>query len=161
MLNKPFLSLFLVCALIFSAGCETMRHAAAEESDAVSAPPELFFETYWQLVELKGEPFYSNLGHEREPHIIFQELDSRVFGSGGCNRFMGGFTLFANDRIRLSKLASTMMACPNLEQEQAFLRALESADKFVLSQNKLTLKDSQGKPAARFQATKETPPTHR
>jgi len=142
------LSLLLVS--VFVAGCAT--HRGASDSFAEVAPEPRLLDTYWQLVELNGEPFFSALGHEREPHILFQELDQRVFGSGGCNRFFGGFELMDGDRIRLSRLASTMMACPNLDQEQTYLRALEATRTFAISQNKLSFKDASGKAVARFQA---------
>jgi heat shock protein HslJ len=51
--------------------------------------------------------------------------EGRAFGSGGCNRFTGGYTLDGAS-LRFGQMAGTMMACvPALgEQEQRFHAAL-------------------------------------
>jgi heat shock protein HslJ len=56
---------------------------------------------------------------------LLKSDELRVAGSGGCNNLMGGFEL-DGDRLRFARVASTMMACPEgMEQERAFLAALE------------------------------------
>jgi len=55
----------------------------------------------------------------------------RVAGSGGCNRFAGGFGL-TGEGLHFGPMASTMMACPEplMEQERRMLDALEQVMAF-------------------------------
>ena len=53
-----------------------------------SKPDVTLTNTYWRLVELDGEPATVAEG-QQEPHIRLQPEESRVAGSGGCNRMMG------------------------------------------------------------------------
>lgn len=54
--------------------------------------------------------------------------DGQVSGSSGCNRFHGSFAV-EGSALKIRPLATTRMACEDevTAQEQAFLRALESA----------------------------------
>lgn len=55
--------------------------------------------------------------------------DSRVSGSAGCNNFMGTYTL-SGSSLKLGPAAATRKFCAQpgvMEQEQQFLKALESA----------------------------------
>jgi heat shock protein HslJ len=69
-------------------------------------------------------------------------VDSTLSGSAGCNRYTGGYVM-EGTRLDVGPLASTMMACVDppglMEQETAYLKLLESAQAFRLSENKLEL----------------------
>ena len=68
--------------------------------------------------------------------------DGAVSGSATCNRFTGKATL-GDDTVSFGPLASTMMACMEpagaMEQEQAFLAALESVTGYEINGNDLRL----------------------
>jgi heat shock protein HslJ len=106
----------------------------------------------WQLVELNGQPVLPPPGREG----AFLELDSaqgRVTGNASCNRFFGGYDLTANNRLEFApNLASTMMACPELERERAFLDALGRVDNYAIADGVLSLNRARMAPLARFQA---------
>jgi heat shock protein HslJ/uncharacterized membrane protein len=72
------------------------------------------------------------------PSISFDIEKNRFSGSGGCNRIMGYVSAEA-DRIRFSKVASTKMACDNLDLEKEFLSALENSVNYVVMGNQLML----------------------
>ena len=96
----------------------------------------------WRLVELDGQPSIAG-GGAREPHLVFSTRDSvaRVGGATGCNT-MGGTYEADVSRIRFSQLFSTKMACVEegrMQQETRFLRALESADRYAISGDTLTV----------------------
>ncbi len=60
--------------------------------------------------------------------------DGTLSGSGGCNNFSGGYTL-SGDQLSVSPLASTMMFCEQgMEQETAFLAALQQAKRLAFSE---------------------------
>ena len=78
---------------------------------------------------------------------------ARVAGFTGCNNILGRYEP-SGDRIRLSALATTRMACLDEEanrQEAAFVEALGQVDRFVVSGNALTLYQGE-RPRARFVA---------
>lgn len=107
--------------------------------------------TQWKLVQLQGNPVETGGGRE-EPHLILSGSDTRVSGSGGCNRITGPFEL-NGDRIKLPRMAMTMMACiAGMEQEQRFLRTLEGVERFRIQGNILEFMNAAGDPAARFEA---------
>ncbi len=100
----------------------------------------------WKLVELDGRTIeYSG---ERHPYAVFKTADSRVYGSGGCNRYSGSFKV-SGQKITISQLISTKMACMEIDYENVFLRTLESSDEFVISGDSLYLKNN-GSISARF-----------
>jgi heat shock protein HslJ len=89
----------------------------------------------------------------REPHIVLHTADSRVAGSGGCNRMMGGYVL-EGEKLTFTKMASTMMACPEgMDQERAFAEALGRARSFRLTGAQFELYNEADKVIARFEAT--------
>lgn len=72
------------------------------------------------------------------PSITFDIEQNRFSGSGGCNRIMGSVTA-EGDRLRFGKVASTMMACDNLDLEKEFLNALENTVNYKVNGNELML----------------------
>ncbi|HUL11122.1 MAG TPA: META domain-containing protein [Methylococcaceae bacterium] len=107
--------------------------------------------TYWKLVRL-GETPVQVAEPQREPHLIFAADQPRISGSGGCNRVMGSFEL-DGEKLRLGRMASTMMACPRgMEQEQQFLRSLETVERYRISGSHLEMLDGAGTLIARFEA---------
>jgi len=109
-------------------------------------------EKYWKLTELEGRPITASAQFNREPHIIFKEKDNRVMGNGGCNNFSGAYTLRSNDRLALSKMITTLMACPQMDVEAEFLKVLQMADNYYVSGDTLVLNKARMAPLARFQA---------
>ena len=85
---------------------------------------------------------------QREPHFTLAQGKEKgsgtVSGSGGCNRFNGGFTL-DGDQLRFSKMASTMMACADgMEQEGRFLKDLARIARYRIAGDQLELLDDSG-----------------
>ncbi|MFN3640898.1 MAG: META domain-containing protein, partial [Flavobacterium sp.] len=57
-------------------------------------------------------------------------------------------------RIKFSKVASTMMACDDMDTEQEFAKVLETVDNYSLADGKLSLNKARMAPLARFEAIK-------
>jgi heat shock protein HslJ/uncharacterized lipoprotein NlpE involved in copper resistance len=104
----------------------------------------------WRLVELNGRPVQKL---EREPYFVLG-AEGRVSGFGGCNVFTGTYELDEPKlRIRFGKLASTMLACERgMDVEKAFHQAMERADNFSRSGERLTLNRARMAPLAGFEA---------
>jgi heat shock protein HslJ len=103
--------------------------ASCNSSKKVSenAVPELT-ETYWKLTELMGKPVTSPSATGKEMYITLLKEGNAVQGNGGCNSFRGKYEILEENRISFTGLASTKMACPDLDNETAFMKAVESAD---------------------------------
>ena len=99
----------------------------------------------WNIVEINGRPVTA----EKYPFIGIDAENKRVYGYSGCNRITGGIEL--NDKtgkIELGQMASTMMACPNMELERSVLDALASVNSIKCSgKDVLTLYDEDKRPA--------------
>lgn len=108
--------------------------------------------TYWRLTHLDGAPIPRAL-QQAEPHLIFNSVTGRVTGSGGCNR-VGGTYRVTGDRLELSRMVGTLMACEQgMETERALLQALEQVRGWRISGWALELVDEEGRAVARFEGT--------
>ena len=85
--------------------------------------------------------------------------DGHASGSGGCNRFAGGYAL-EDDKLSFQPLASTRMACePGVMQaESEYFAALGLAAQASLADGELVLADAAGAELLRFTRT-ATPST--
>lgn len=73
--------------------------------------------------------------------------DGELSGSAGCNQYIGSYTVDGN-AIEIGQLGSTMRFCPEpdgvMEQEQAFLAALQSAATFTIEGDALEMRTADG-----------------
>ena len=94
--------------------------------------------TYWKLVRI-GERPVAAIDPKAEPHLRLDRNARRVSGSGGCNRFTGGYSL-DGDRITFTELAPTRMFCaPAMDQERAYFGALAPAGRWRVDGQRLEL----------------------
>ncbi len=74
-------------------------------------------------------------------------------GFGGCNRLRGHYEADGSG-IRFSRLTATRKVCPEkMEQERAFLKALEEAAKWMVEGESLEVTSGSGELLARFLRT--------
>jgi heat shock protein HslJ len=110
-------------------------------------------EKYWKLKTLQGQAIIMAENQEQEIHIILKTEENRFTGFSGCNTFNGIYALEDGNRIRFSKLASTMKACPDLDvDEAAFLKVFDLADNYTISNDILSLNVGRRAPLAVFEA---------
>lgn len=71
--------------------------------------------------------------------------EGRAAGSGGCNRFTGGYTLDGAS-LRFGALAATQMACAPavMDQERRFFAAMAEVRGWRIEQRRLLLTDAAG-----------------
>ena len=108
-------------------------------------------ETFWKLVEINGKPLQGYKG-TRDIHIILKNQDHRVQGFAGCNNIMGSYELKEGTFIQFKKIASTLMACPDMSTEDALKKVLEKVDNYSISGKHLSLNKARMAPLARFEA---------
>jgi putative lipoprotein len=139
----------------------SLAACAPEEAGVAEAPAEAVTEaksvkpdvtltnTYWKLVELNGAAVAP--GEDKELHMILRS-DDEVGGYSGCNHFSGSVTL-TDGGIAFGPIASTRRMCQEvMEQEDAFLQALESAHRFAISGEDLAIEGAGGEITMRFVA---------
>lgn len=86
--------------------------------------------------------------------------DSRIGGSGGCNSYGGNYRE-QGDGLTFSQIISTKRACLQQsanQQEQQYFAALESANKFKLLDDRLTIFDGDGQKTLNFVADSANKP---
>ena len=104
--------------------------------------------TEWQLIQLGGKTIKPEAGKFT---ITLLAEDHRLTGVGACNRLMGSYQTDAKRTLKIGPVASTMMACPGMDQERAFTEALESATHYDMDGPMLLIL-SNGELRAVFQA---------
>jgi heat shock protein HslJ len=116
----------------------------------------------WRLVTYAGPQ-----GQQRpvlpgtEVTATFQ--GGRVSGSAGCNQYTAGYQLAQDTAgvIRITQAASTQRFCAEppglMEQEGAYLQALERVGRYSLDGDNLTLRDASGSVLLVFSPQPQTP----
>lgn len=84
----------------------------------------------WQLSELATGNFSAD-APLRQVNLIFMN-DGNVAGCGGVNRLMGSYQLSNGNELKFGDFARTMMAGPDLEFEDEFLKLLASVDGYMV-----------------------------
>ena len=69
--------------------------------------------TEWQLIQLDGRAVKPEEG---KFYVMFLAEENRFAGVGACNRLMGKYETTDKGALRIGPIASTMMACPGMEQ---------------------------------------------
>ena len=86
----------------------------------------------WKIKEVNGEAIPS--GMEKQPFIAFDVKEQRIHGNAGCNLINGGFKTEEGNALSISfpAVASTMMACPDMETEGKIMSALNEVKSLSL-----------------------------
>lgn len=125
--------------------------AQSQTSRDLSTDQRVLTGTEWRLVSFGPAGAEASLVAGTTVTLKFGE-DGRASGSTGCNSY-GGTYQVRGDNISFSRLISTRRACLDQnanQQEQRFLSALEAANRFRLSSNRLTILSDRGRNALNF-----------
>jgi heat shock protein HslJ len=108
---------------------------ACEQKVAPVTPPVGLWNTTWRLEDLGGIGVIDNA----EITLEFPE-QGKAAGHGTCNRYFATVTATGGS-IRFSGIGATRMACPEAlaNQETNYLKALESAESFVIEGTSLAI----------------------
>ncbi len=94
--------------------------------------------TEWQLVQLEGQ----TVTPEKDTFIIKFGNDGSLTGVGACNRLMATYTTTEAGAMSVSRVGSTMMACPNMEQEYKFVKMLSQVTHYQMDGPMMMLLDN-------------------
>jgi heat shock protein HslJ len=112
--------------------------AVAPETPAPAAPAAALEGTEWRLVDIGGQPSPAGADTTRHPGFTLLAEGRKVQGSAGCNRMTGRYQL-DGQKLKFGPLVTTRMACPAMQIETAFLKALEATTRYEVSGSSLTL----------------------
>jgi len=76
--------------------------------------------------------------------ILDLSEDQKVSGFTGCNRVMGSYEISSGNKVQFENLATTRMACPNLDLENKILKLLDSANHFKIENETAYLSRGEG-----------------
>jgi heat shock protein HslJ len=107
-------------------------------------------DTMWQLVALTRGVNANQI--QDGAFLNFQSVNSRIKGSTGCNRLMGGYKA-QGEFIKLTEIASTKIFCPSggIVQEALFIEALNDTRGWRIENKHLFLLDEKGDKVAVFE----------
>ena len=93
----------------------------------------------WVLEEMKGVSISKDDFDGRDvPNMEVNINNNRFSGFSGCNR-MTGSLFYEQDILRFTQIASTRMACPNMDKESEFLSNLQASTQYKVENNRLYL----------------------
>ncbi|PXY42945.1 META domain-containing protein [Flavobacterium hydrophilum] len=98
----------------------------------------------WVLEELNGYKVFISDFQKELPRIEIHAEENRFMGFGGCNSINGSL-FFEKDLLRFNNITSTLMACPENNKEDQFVKALQSTTTYSIKDNRLTLSNPSGK----------------
>ena len=114
---------------------------ATAEQDQPPAQSAVLLDTEWMLVSLNGNALIEG------KDITLRFGEGSLEGSGGCNTYGGSYTA-SEDSLRLSGVYATEMACMEpkgiMDQERAYLNALNAAVRYRVDGDRLELYDEAG-----------------
>lgn len=115
----------VMAGAILMSSCKTVKTSALEGE--------------WNVTAVNGKAVQA----EQLPYVGFAAEDNRVYGNAGCNFISGTYRVKGKtSKIQLGHMASTMMACPNMELEQSVLEALNGVERIdVTDADHLLLQD--------------------
>ncbi|HEV8083950.1 MAG TPA: META domain-containing protein [Chitinophagaceae bacterium] len=152
---KSIFKFSLLCFVItvYTNCNQTKKTSTTENSMAESKKTNASLtETYWKLTELMGKPVAMTPADKKEIHITLRKEGKRIEGFGGCNGFGGTYETKNNFNISFSSMIGTMIACPELDTENALFNVLKTVDNYYVIGDTLSLSKAKMATMARLVA---------
>ncbi|MGB5404963.1 MAG: copper resistance protein NlpE N-terminal domain-containing protein [Robiginitalea sp.] len=109
----------------------------------------------WVLTELMGKEMTFE-DENRQAFLMFDSTSGRVSGHDSCNRVMGSYEIREGNRLSFGRgMASTMMACPDMEIADGFNEVMNKVDNYTIADGVLSLNKARMAPLARFKMVTE------
>lgn len=150
--------LFIITLIVVATACNNPNtKSTSEQLDSATVPATEtsstdLFGTPWKLLELNGKAITVDTTFKKDPVLVFEKKDAKLTGNGGCNSFMGSYSLKENNGIELTLGGATMMACPNLDLETQFFDILKQTKSYQIEGNILLLNNEAKEAIARLEA---------
>lgn len=143
----------LSIAALAIAGCDETKRVTENPTVVNQEYKASVTDVFWSLTEMMGKPVVL-APDTKMVFVRFNSKDNRIDGNAGCNNMFGKFELGDNERIKVSGLGSTKMACEGtrMEIENNFMKVLEMADSYFIKGDTLQLFKARMAPLAKFEA---------
>lgn len=110
-----------------------------------------FINGAWQVVSIAG----AEVAKEKKLQIVIDIPEMKVHGSAGCNVLNGKLVIKPNSRysLQFKEIATTRMACPDMELERQFINALNATATATPGESvdTVTLNDADGNQLVKLQ----------
>jgi heat shock protein HslJ len=150
---KHLFTLLAAASVITFTSCDETKKITESPTVVNSEYKASITDVFWSLTEVMGKPVV--LAPDTKMIFVrFNSKDNKLEGNAGCNNMFGKFELSDNERIKVSGLGSTKMACEGtrMEIENNFMKVLEMADSYFIKGDTLQLFKARMAPLARFEA---------
>ena len=142
-------ALGFILIVMVHAGCTKTQQVLVREP----ASPSPSLEGRWDLASYGPVGSEAKVLADAQVYISFTN-DGKISGSGGCNRYFGGWGILegTKDTIRIWRTGSTKMACdgPIMDQEHGFLEELSRVSRVEIGDKELRLYYKEGQGVLRF-----------
>lgn len=100
----------------------------------------------WMLVSFKDFTKEELVERKAEINLTSEFRDKKIQGSAfmGCNRMFFTAEIKSENKIEISGLGSTLMACENMKLEDDFSKEFKKVTKYQVEGHFLTMTDAQG-----------------
>lgn len=144
-------TLVTVCAVFLAVF--TLQSCKTSQQMSKSA---LELEGEWNIIEIDGSSVVP-ADHQPFPFVGFNTENKQFFGSSGCNRMTGVYTLGKKaGQLDLGRVAGTMMMCPDMKLEEQVLNMLGRVKRFEVRGDQIALLGKSSKPIAMLDKKPET-----
>ncbi len=111
------ISILLMSMFLGATSCSSGQAGKSQE--------EIKFDGTWTVIMMDGKELDPDDFMKGLPVIIFDTGKGEISGNSGCNSFFGGAE-YKSDSVTVGEVASTMMACPNMELEDQFFKIINN-----------------------------------
>lgn len=134
-----WMALWLMTVILALSGCTKTQQVLTREQ---APPPPPSLEGRWDLKSYGPAGEQTAILPDAPVFVVFSS-DGKISGSGGCNRYFGGWGFVEGDRdiLRIWRTGSTKMACavPLMTQEHRFLEELSRVSSYWTDGKELRL----------------------
>jgi len=128
---RIFLSIFLTIGSLASSlvyAQEQTNPVQSNNSNTTNNANEVVMDKRWNFLLLGTD---ERLDFDEKPYFEIS-TDGSVSGYDGCNRFSGQAELGENMHIEFKQLASTRMACPDIDDAQQVIDMLNNTNSYQI-----------------------------
>ena len=123
--------------LIILSGCKSI--SASQQRN-----PSKALAKSWALNYIKDIDYTDKM--KAKPITIgFNPVQNRFYGKDGCNNYFGIIDKLTDTEMKLGEIATTKMACPDMNLQFQFVWLLNATRKYKLDENLLHLLDANEK----------------
>ena len=138
---KKLTAIMILGSVFAMSGCETVPSTSSVKTENNL---QLLQNRTWIVNQIGNTEITTAPTARNIPSLQFDAATQRVSGADGCNRIMGSYTA-GKDTLNLSQMASTEMACLDIEGlDQKFKEVLSKVTHYQVYGKTLKLMDRHG-----------------